>query len=166
MLTELNVLLNEQQAFDCLKYSGYGKQNGRRSGVQKGILIALLVYFVLEFVFTEPRRAFPLVMAGICLLVLASIYMVPYWTMKKQAKRAVTGKPFRVRVCKEAVRIGVGEKEWSIPVSQETKFCEKNGLLILKRADGVTTALPVDSFPDEAALASVRELFAEKMSAL
>ena len=159
MIAEFDVTLTEQQAYDCLRKSEYFKTTGKRAVVQTAILAFMTVYFLIDFFLSDVRRPFPLVMAGICVIVVAAIWLVPYFGMRAQAKKSVTGKPFHVVVEEKRIRIGVGEKEWQIPVSRETYFREACGLLILKRADGVTTALPVDAFPTEDALEKTRSLF-------
>ena len=145
----LSYILRREEILDCLKTADFCKTSGKRAKLETVILVIL----TLVFLGTYAYRTFvqhqddvnSLIFAGVCVLVMAVVWIVPAIGLRAQAKRLANGKEVDLEIYPDIIEIGKGDGYWEIPLDGTSLCTQRNNLIILTTPDGKMLILPLRS---------------------
>ena len=127
---QLSYVLKEHEILECLKSSGMmSRTTGKRAVIETIILGVLAVVFFVTYLVENKND--PLFFSGICLLVIAIIWIVPQVGMRRKARSLTDGKEIKVVVYPDVIEIGENEGYWEIPLDGSCVLHRENRLLFL-----------------------------------
>lgn len=139
----LSYSVREKEALQCLLHTGPCRTTGRRAIVETAILGVLAVLFLVQYiVYTKQDMLF---FAGISLLVIAVIWIVPRFALKKRAHEIAQDSEVHLQIYPDVIEVyGKGrECLWEIPLNN-TCMCRRIGnLLWIHKPGGKSLLLPL-----------------------
>lgn len=147
-ITELKYKLNKKDIYRAMKQSGYYKTVGVRRVVENVLLGVFTVIF--GYSFFEKGDVFNLVMAIICLVMMALIIFVPNSDMAHKSARLAEQKEFSVQIFPHSLMVSDGEQRWELPLdgSCRCKVVDKR-LLAIMTPEKQLIVLPLEAIPQE-----------------
>lgn len=137
----LSYTLSREEAVACLKRAHIYKTTGRRAWLESGILaIAAALFFVSYFLY---QGGYNLVLGILSLVLIAVIWLVPYFDMRKRAEEIAGGKKVEVEIYPDEVVVGSGEGQWEIPLDGTSNFEEFDDLMVLFTPKNAILAMPM-----------------------
>lgn len=138
-----NYTLRHSEIYQCLKSTGYIKTTGTRA-VLETVLLALAAG-VFVWTWFAQQSADSLVFAVICLLLIAVVWIVPEWGLRRQARRLASGDEIAMEIYPDSVVITRGEEETEFPLDGESTFIAQYDTIIVLFYKGKMAILPLRS---------------------
>ena len=139
----LNYSIREKEVLQCLLHTGPIRTTGRRAVVETAILVLLAVLFLVQYaLYRKPEMLF---FAGISLLVIAVIWIVPRFALRKRARELAQDSELHLQIYPDVVEVygKGGEHLWDVPLDN-TYICRRIGnLLFISKTDGKSLLLPL-----------------------
>lgn len=127
-LEEVSYALTQQEAYLCLKKAGIFKTSGKRAIVYTILMIIAAAGFFVSFLLGQNVNW--LVFAIISLLIIAVIWLVPYFQLKRLAKENAKGNVIKAKITEEKITIIGNDSSWKIPLDQTSRLSQGDGLLV------------------------------------
>ena len=139
-LEEVSYALTQQEAYLCLKKAGIFKTSGKRAIVYTILMIIAAAGFVVSFLVGQNVNW--LVFAIISLLIIAVIWLVPYFQLKRLAKENAKGNVIKAKITEEKITIIGNDSSWKIPLDQTSRLSQGDGLLVFHTQNKQLFAIP------------------------
>ena len=127
-LEEISYSLTQQEAYLCLEKAGIFKTSGRRAVVYTVLMIIAAAGFFISFLVGQNVNW--LVFAIVSLLIIAVIWLVPYFQLKRLAKENAKGNVIKAKITEEKIVITGNDSSWKIPLDQTSRLSQGDGLLV------------------------------------
>lgn len=138
---KLSYILNREEAMACLKRAQIYKTSGRRALLETGILAVAAVLFFVSYGLYQ--GGYNLILGILSLVLVAAIWLVPYFDMRKRAEEVAGGKKIEVEIYPDEVVVGSGEGQWEIPLDGTSNFEEFDDLMVLFTPRNAILAMPM-----------------------
>lgn len=138
-----NYTLRRREIYHCLKNTGYIKTTGMRAVVET-VLLALAACVFLWTWFAQ-HTADSLAFAVICLLLIAVVWIVPEWGLRRQSRRLASGEEMVMEIYPDSVVVTRGQEEMEFPLDGESTFCAQYETIIVLFYQGKMAILPLRS---------------------
>lgn len=136
----INYVLRWREIYRCLKGIGYIKTTGMRAAAETVLLAAAAALsFGNWFTFGSTGA---LVLAIVCLILIAVVWVVPELGLRSQAKKRADGREFSLEIYPDAITVGQGGDEWEIPLNGEA-MCAQYGNHLVLSYKGKMVILPL-----------------------
>lgn len=139
-LEEVSYALTQQEAYLCLKKAGIFKTSGKRAIVYTILMIIAAAGFFVSFLLGQNVNW--LVFAIISLLIIAVIWLVPYFQLKRLAKENAKGNVIKAKITEEKITIIGNDSSWKIPLDQTSRLSQGDGLLVFHTQNKQLFAIP------------------------
>ena len=138
-----NYILRHSEIYQCLKSTGYSKTTGTRAILETVVLALAAGVFV--WTWFAQQSADSLVFAVICLLLIAVVWIVPEWGLRRQARKLASGDEIAMEIYPDSVVITRGEEETEFPLDGESTFIAQYDTIIVLFHKGKMAILPLRS---------------------
>lgn len=137
----LSYTLTREEAVACLKRAHIYKTTGRRAWLESGILAVAAALFFVSYALYQ--GGYNLVLGILSLALIAVIWLVPYFDMRKRADEVAGGKKIEVEIYPDEVVVGSGEGQWEISLDGTSNFEEFDDLMVLFTPKNAILAIPM-----------------------
>ncbi len=128
----ISYVLTSDEVYKCLYHSDLYKTKGGRAIFQSVILIvASLVFCVTAFLGEPNYKVYNLFFAGICLVLIAVIWLVPHLHMKSMAKMMADGHKTEAEIYPTHIDIGRDDGAWTIPLDGSCQIIEVDHIIMI-----------------------------------
>ena len=139
----LNYVLRPEEVYECLKHSGFCKTSGKRAMVECVILgicavMGMAAYFI-------HWNISGLILAVLCLALIAVVCLVPHLGMKRHARRIANGKELHVEIYPDELQVGRGEGQWETPLDGTSILEEYEELMVISTPHKKMLCIPMRS---------------------
>ena len=139
----LNYVLRPEEVYECLKHSGFCKTSGKRAMVECVILgICAVMCMAAYFIHWNISG---LILAVLCLALIAVVCLVPNLGMKRHARRIANGKELHVEIYPDELQVGRGEGQWEIPLDGTSILEEYEELMVISTPHKKMLCIPMRS---------------------
>ncbi len=128
---ENEFILKKNESYEALKNSGMIKTTGSRSVAYTIILILAIAGFISAYIIQNNFH--DLVFAFISFIVLAVIWLVPYFYLNKLAKVNTNGYVIKYRLFTRSLQIFCNENSWYIPLDNSNRMMVCKNVIVIKR---------------------------------
>lgn len=137
----LNYTLREEEIYQCLKNTGYIKTTGMRAVIETIVLAIAAIIFLVNFIADGFTGA--MVMAVVCVILIAVIWLVPELGMRHQAKKQASGEEFTMEIYPDSIVVEKNGQEWEIPLDGESASCAQYENIVALFYQGKIVILPL-----------------------
>ncbi len=147
LVYENEFTLTNSEAYDGLKNSGMIKTTGVRSVVYTVLLLIAMAGFI--FSYTVKGNFNDIVFTIISAAVLAMVWMIPNFSLKKLAKANANGNLIRFRLYEDCLHILCNDNSWLIELDNSNKIRISKNVIIIKRLkDNQLFVIPLRAVAD------------------
>ena len=151
---KLTYTLHRDEILACLKKGGYYNTTGKKVKIETALMALLGIMFTVSYF--RYGGANNLWLAAVCLLVIAAVWVVPYFDMQGHSKQHANAQTF-VCIYPDEVVVGKSGSEWSIPLDGTSQFAEFENLMVLFAPQQKMVAIPLRAI-EPAVLADVQAM--------
>lgn len=139
----LSYVMTVDEMYKCLYHSDMIKTKGARAVIQSIILaFAAIIFTVVYFTSKSEFNQFNLYFAGISLIMIAVIWIVPHWHLKSMAKMLADGKTIEAEIYPTHVDIGRDDGQWSIDLDGSATIEEFDNIIMIYSKKDRAFAIP------------------------
>lgn len=132
--------LTTDEAYICLKNAGIFKTSGKRAVIYTVLMaVAAVCFFYSSFLGQNYNW---MIFGVIALAVIAVIWIVPYFQLKKLARENAKGNIIKVAVFHDRIEITGNQSTWNIALDQTSRLSLTGNMLILHTENGQLFAIP------------------------
>lgn len=140
---KLSYVLTRDEMYKCLYNSDIYKTKGTRAVVQSVIFGLAAVAFFLAFFFTKSQyNNYYIFFGGLCLVMIAAIWIVPHLHLKNMAKMMADGKTIEAEIYPTHIDIGRDDGAWSIELDGKSEIKEFDNIFMICTPKGQNFAIP------------------------
>lgn len=140
---KLSYVLTRDEIFRCLYHSRLYKTKGARAVFETVVFALSAVAFFLAFFLSKNEySSYNLFFGILCLVMIAVVWLVPYFHLKSLSKIMANGKTIEVEIYPDHLDIGKDEGAWSIELDGNSEIAEFDNIFMLTTPKGQTFAIP------------------------
>ncbi len=139
--------LSDEEILETLKRANIYKTQGRRSVIYTIIMAVAAIGFFLSCIYGNNYNW--LLFSILCIVVIAAIWLVPIFHLKKLARENSTGETIEIELTNEDITQKMGDKEWIIPLDKSGTLEVGDEVLIIRTYHGQMFAIPKRSIERE-----------------
>ena len=139
----INYVLRPEEVYECLKRSGFCKTSGKRAAVECVLLGICAVACMAAYLIQQNIHG--LILAVLCLALIAVVCLVPYWGMRRHARRIANGKELHVEIYPDELQVGRGDGQWEIPLDGTSMLEEYEELMVVSTPHKKMLCIPMRS---------------------
>lgn len=129
-MERLSYSLTEPEAYLCLKKAGLYKTSGKRAVVYTVLMALAAAGFLISYIIQKNINW--LVFAIISLCVIAVIWIVPTFHLKRLSKLNSNGKVINAAIYKDKIEINSNENSWKINLDRTNSFARYDDILMFR----------------------------------
>ncbi len=135
--------LTPEEMYQCLYHSKLYKTKGSRAIAQSVIFgLAAVVFFLTYFLTRSQYHGYHLFFGCLCLVMIAVIWLVPYFHMKSLANIMADGKTVEAEIYPTHIDIGREDGAWSIELDGSAEIAEFDGIIMIYADEERSFAIP------------------------
>ena len=140
-------VLSDGEILETLKRANIYKTQGKRSVIYTVIMAVAAVGFFLSCIYGNNYNW--LLFSILCVVVIAAIWLIPIFHLKKLARENSTGEAIEIEITNEDITQKTGDKEWIIPLDKSGTLEIGDEVLIIRTYHGQMFAIPKRSIERE-----------------
>lgn len=142
--------LTEADYREAIAVMRHLRVGGVRVWIETAILSVIAAGYVVDLC-TGNVNWFSMGMLLICLVVIAGLWLIPYFSIRSMARDQVRAECFTAEIAEQEVTLKQGTEQWIVPLDETTIFRETDHLFLLETANHRSAVLLKSAFdgPEE-----------------
>ena len=133
---KLSYVMTEKEMYRCLYNSDIYKTKGVRAAFSTVVFaLAAVAFFIAYFYMTGQFKEYNLFFGILCVIMIAVVWLVPYFNIKSMAKLAANGKKIDAEIYPDHIDIGSGSGAWSIELDGNCYLSEFDNIFMISVGD-------------------------------
>ena len=133
---KLSYVMTEKEMYRCLYNSDIYKTKGTRAVFSTVVFALAAVCFIFAYIYTEGQfKPYNLFFGIFCAVMIAVVWLVPYFHIKSMAKIAANGKKIDAEIYPDHIDIGSGSGAWSIELDGNCYLSEFDNIFMISLKD-------------------------------